>query len=228
MKHLPPCAQVGFQRVQPRPTGPLGRDARVIDQRIKPPAQTGANFFDLGDGVVWVGQIDLDMRLGAPTPRTFLWERLTRTGDHAPTLGAKTAHRGMANTAACPGQQQCFLMRAHDAPLWGKYLYDCATITTATWQRHPHRLTRDRLLRMPPHEKAEYEQRLDCNCPHPFRGFALSTALCRRHCGGEIWRQRHGRCRCHGGICPRYRADAPSWPEPCGGAWRWAHDQRNA
>ena len=52
-------------------------------------------------------EIDLDVIFRPGFPRTVFRKRMPRTGNDAPAGGGKTLHRGMADAAACSGEQEC-------------------------------------------------------------------------------------------------------------------------
>ena len=56
--------------------------------------------------VTRIGKVDLHVVLVAARPRAERAERLARYGDHPPATGAEFLHRGMADAAACAGQDQ--------------------------------------------------------------------------------------------------------------------------
>src|SRR5689334_17423956 len=56
--------------------------------------------------VLLVGEVDLDVILGARLPWTFFRKRMARTGDDAPARAGETDHRCMPNAAAGTGEQQ--------------------------------------------------------------------------------------------------------------------------
>src|SRR6202023_23737 len=61
---------------------------------------------DGGEGRVFVGEIDLDVVLGAHRPRAVFREGVARAGDDAPSGGGEALDGGMADAAARSGEQQ--------------------------------------------------------------------------------------------------------------------------
>ena len=66
-------------------------------------------LLDLGNrqvGVGDIGEIDLNVILGAGFPRAVFREGVARAGDHAPTGGGEALHGGVADAAAGSGEKQ--------------------------------------------------------------------------------------------------------------------------
>jgi hypothetical protein len=117
VKHLPPGPQVGRQRVQPYPAFSLRRYPGVVDQRLQPSGDQPPP--DLGhrlDRVVRIGEVDLDMIVGARFPGTILRERMARAGDHPPTGRGEPLDGCMPDAPARPGQKQRLALRHRRAP----------------------------------------------------------------------------------------------------------------
>src|ERR1700674_1623718 len=64
------------------------------------------DFGDRPDGVLRIGEIDLDVVLGAGLPRALLGKRMARAGDHPPAGAGKALDRGVTDAAAGAGQEQ--------------------------------------------------------------------------------------------------------------------------
>src|SRR5580704_13020135 len=66
--------------------------------------------FGFGDrffGVFRIGQVNLDVILGACLPWTVFRKRVPRAGDDAPSGCGKAFDRRVTDAAACSGEQQC-------------------------------------------------------------------------------------------------------------------------
>ena len=98
-----------LQAAQPAASLALRRDRRVVDERVQPAALRFQPLLHHGDGrkgVVGIGEIDLDVVLGACLPGAVLREAVARAGDHAPAGRGEALHRGVADAAAGAGQDQ--------------------------------------------------------------------------------------------------------------------------
>src|SRR5262245_42378089 len=102
-----PVVLGGVERAQALAAFGLGRDRRVVDERVQ--LMTVEPALGLGNRIQcagFVGEIDLDVVFGASLPRTILGEGMTRAGDHAPAGGRETFDCRVANSAARPRQEQ--------------------------------------------------------------------------------------------------------------------------
>ena len=107
VEHPPPQVERRVDRAEPAAGLVLGRDRRVVDQRIEPAAaQAVADLLDAALHVVGLGEVDLHVVLVAARPRAEHAEGLARHGDHPPAAGAELLHRRMADAAARAGQHQ--------------------------------------------------------------------------------------------------------------------------
>src|SRR5580692_6601128 len=68
--------------------------------------ETPLGLLDRRRGAFGIGQIDLNVVLGSGFPRTIFRKRMPRAGDDAPARRRETLDGGMADAAACPGQEQ--------------------------------------------------------------------------------------------------------------------------
>src|SRR5581483_5568928 len=103
----PPHLHLGLDRGEPFAAGSLGRDRGIVNQRVQLAGLESA--LDLGnrrERAVAVAEVDLDVILRSRFPRAVFWERMPRAGDHVPTGGGKTLHRGVADAAAGAGEEQ--------------------------------------------------------------------------------------------------------------------------
>ena len=105
VEHLAPGPQVGGQRGQPLALGALGRDARVVDERVEPAAHLLADRLDGGHGVLGVGEVHDDVVGGTPGPGAALVEGRARAGQHAPPLGREALDGGVPDPPARARQQ---------------------------------------------------------------------------------------------------------------------------
>src|SRR5580698_2628821 len=64
------------------------------------------DLVDGGERVFGIGEVDLDMILGAGFPWAIFRKRMARTGDDAPAGRGEALHRGVADAAARPGEEQ--------------------------------------------------------------------------------------------------------------------------
>ena len=76
LEHLVPDVDRGIERAEPLAAVGLGRDRGVVDQRVQLVAvEPALDLLDRFQRVGLVGEIDLDVVLGAGVPRAVLRER---------------------------------------------------------------------------------------------------------------------------------------------------------
>src|SRR5580704_4342107 len=101
-----PVVARGLERTKPLAPGGLWRDRGIVDQRMQLAIEAPLGFRDCRRGVFGIGQIDLNVVFGAGFPRAIFRKRMPRAGDDAPAGRRETLDGGMADAAACPGQEQ--------------------------------------------------------------------------------------------------------------------------
>src|ERR1039458_2001692 len=107
LERVAPHVGGGTGRAEPLAAVALGRDRRIVHQRVQLVAlDPPPDLLDGRKGVGFVRQIDLDVILGSGLPRAVLRERMARAGDHAPAGGREALDGGVADAAACSGEQQ--------------------------------------------------------------------------------------------------------------------------
>src|SRR5689334_16056144 len=82
------------------------REVSIESRRLQLAVQAALGLGNRLVGVGRIGEIDLDVILGAGLPRTVFRKRMARAGDDAPAGGGEPLHRGVADAAARSGQQQ--------------------------------------------------------------------------------------------------------------------------
>src|SRR5581483_974659 len=136
-EHLPPDLDRGVERAEPLAAFGLGRDRRVVDQRVQLVAlDAPPDLLDRGYRVLLVGEIDLDVVLRSRLPGTVFRERMARAGDHAPARGRKPLDGGVADAAAGSGQEQgtarlVGLAARHGGPVTYTHLWSPACAGTS-------------------------------------------------------------------------------------------------
>ena len=76
LEHRLPVVQLGLEQPEPRAARALGRDRGVVDQRVEPAVlEPLAHLVDGARRVVGVGEVDLQMILGAGASRDSPRER---------------------------------------------------------------------------------------------------------------------------------------------------------
>ncbi len=106
-KDVVPGLDGGVYRGQARAAARLGRDCRVVDERMQ--LAVIQPLLDLADCRARPGairEIDLDVILRAHFPGTILGECMARACDDAPSGCREALHRRMADAAARAGEQQ--------------------------------------------------------------------------------------------------------------------------
>ena len=89
-----------IERGEPRAAGALGRDARIVDERVQHAALDGEALLHVGDGaagVVGIGEIDLEVILRPHLPRAILGKGVARAGDDPPSGGREALDGGVAD-----------------------------------------------------------------------------------------------------------------------------------
>jgi len=107
LKDMIPHVDRGVDQRQPLAALRLGRDCRVVDERVEL-ASVQASL-DLDNGCarpLGIGEINLDVVLRSHLPRAIFGKGVSRAGNHAPAGGRKALDGGMAYAAARPGQQE--------------------------------------------------------------------------------------------------------------------------
>lgn len=87
LEHRLPVLQPRAERAEPAAAFAFRRDRRVVDERMQPALLSPEPLLHLDNGaddVVRVGEIDLDVVIGAGLPGTVMRKWVTRAGDHAP------------------------------------------------------------------------------------------------------------------------------------------------
>ena len=107
-EHVIPDLDRRVDRGEPLAALRLGRDRRIVDERVQ--LAMIEPLLDLTYGferVCRISEIDLDVVLRTRLPWAVLRKRVTRTGDHAPAGGRETLDCRVPDPAACSGQEQC-------------------------------------------------------------------------------------------------------------------------
>ena len=82
------------------------RNTGIVDESVETTIfEAVADFDDSGFRADRIGEVDLNVILGAHLPRAIFGEGMTGTGDDAPAGGGKALDGGMADSAACTRQQ---------------------------------------------------------------------------------------------------------------------------
>lgn len=109
LEHRLPVLQPRAERAEPAAAFAFRRDRRVVDERMQPALLSPEPLLHLDNGaddVVRVGEIDLDVVIGAGLPGTVMRKWVTRAGDHAPASRGEPLHRRVADAARRAGQDQ--------------------------------------------------------------------------------------------------------------------------
>ena len=106
VEHLLPDRVVGVDGVEPLAAFELRRNPGIVDERMKLAMDAPLDLADRLERVFGIGEVDLDVILGAGLPRAVLREGMARAGDDAPAGRREALDRRMADAAARPGEEQ--------------------------------------------------------------------------------------------------------------------------
>src|SRR5947207_9711632 len=104
---MAPGGDIGVHGTESGAVVGLRRNRGVVDQRMQFTVFQPLPYFrNRARGVVVVGEVDLDVILGACAPRALFGEGMPRAGDDTPTGAGKPDRGGMADSAAGSSQKQ--------------------------------------------------------------------------------------------------------------------------
>src|SRR5512145_1367896 len=112
LEHAPPFGELAMEHAEALVVAGLGRDARIVDQRIDQPALEPA--IDLRDemlAALGASQIGDDMMRPVGVAAAFGRNVLARAGEYPPPALAESLDRGMADAAAGAGKNERLALR---------------------------------------------------------------------------------------------------------------------
>ena len=109
LEHPLPILEAGLDGAEPFGPLTLGRNRRVVDQRVQPRAlgfQTLTHQSDGLGGFAGVRKIDLNVIIRPHLPRAVFRERMARARNHPPARRREPLDRRVPDAARCTGQDE--------------------------------------------------------------------------------------------------------------------------